>query len=382
MKKFLLLLLSVALTGALLAVNVKSTKGYCLESEAAASYVMDYATKTRVFAVNETKRLPIASMTKIMLLDLVFDSVEKGTLKMDEVVTVSKTASGMGGSQVFLQADKGYVVKDLIKSVIIASANDASVALAERLYGSESACVAAMNARAKSLGLNDTLFSNCTGLPKPTQYSCAKDVAEMLYALIGHEGYFEFSSVWLDELTHPDGQKTTLTNTNKLVRFYAGCDGGKTGYTSEAGFCLAATAKRGGMRVISVAIGEKESKKRFADVSYGFDQVFDNYVQKIVVDKDYGQKQAAFVAGGKTDVVYAEPKETVYAFMKKTDDTPFEVRHFLNGDLSAPIAKGEEIGSVTVYKDGVEYKKVPLVAAEAVERRSYSDVVRRYSGEW
>ena len=381
MKKFLLFV-CIVFAGAVLAVSVKPETGYCVESHAKAAYLMDYDSKTVVYAENETARLPIASMTKIMLLNLVFESVDDGKLDVDGVFTVSKTASGMGGSQVFLQADKDYKVKDLIKSVIIASANDASVALAEKLYGSESACVDVMNAKCKEWGLENTVFSNCTGLPKPTQYSCAKDVAEMLARLISHEEYFQFSTVWLDELIHPDGQKTTLTNTNKLVRFYSGCDGGKTGYTSDAGFCLAATAKRGSMRVVCVCIGEEDSKKRFADVSAMFDHVFDNYSQKIIVDKEYGQKNGVKVSGGKTDLVYAEPYENVYAFLSKTESPSFTVGCEMNKKVKAPVKKGDEIGVLTVFKDGVEYKKVALVASDDVERQTYADVVKRFGENW
>ena len=381
MKK-LRILICAAFLAAVPAISTAPITGYCLSTEARSAYLMDYDSKTVVYAENETKRLPIASMTKIMLLNLVFDSVDKGDLSVDEKITVSKTASGMGGSQVFLQADKEYVAKDLVKSVIIASANDASVALAERLYGSESACVDVMNQTANSWGLENTLFSNCTGLPKPTQYSCAKDVAMMLSHLITHKEYFEYSNIWLDELTHPDGQKTTLTNTNKLVKYYAGCDGGKTGFTSDAGYCLAATAKKGTMRMICVCIGEQDSKQRFADVSALFDHAFDNYSQKIIVDKEFGVKESVKVARGKTKNVYVEPTENVYAFVKKNEDANFGVKYEFDENVCAPVKKGDGLGEVIVFKDGVEFRRVELVATDDVERETYGDAVRRVGADW
>ncbi len=380
MKKFLIFTAIIAIT--ICALAFPERRGSCLEARAKSAYLMDYDSGTVVYALNEKKRLPIASMTKMMLLNLVFEKVEEGELSLDEKVTVSKTASGMGGSQVFLQADKEYSASDLVKSVIVASANDASVALAERLYGSETSCVEVMNKKAAEWGLDDTLFSNCTGLTKPTQYSCARDVAYMLRRLSSHEKYFEYSKIWLDELTHPDGQKTTLTNTNKLSRFYNGCDGGKTGYTSEAGFCLAATAKRGTMRVIGVCIGAEDSKKRFADVSEMFDYAFDNYEQKTILDKDDQPQESVQVFGGKQNCVFARPSCDVNAFMKKGEKKDYTVKYELFDKVSAPVISGDVVGSVTVYENGVEYKKVDLVAAENVEKQTFTDVVTKFGKEW
>ena len=356
--------------------------GNAMTTSAKSAYLIDYCSGTVLYAENETKRLPIASMTKLMLLNLVFDAVEEKTLDIEEMVTVSKTASGMGGSQVFLQADKQYPAKDLIKSVIVASANDASVALAERLYGSEEECVKKMNELCGAWGLENTLFSNCTGLPKPTQYSCAKDVAQMLVRLIPNEKYFEYSGIWLDELVHPDGQKTTLTNTNKLVKFYAGCDGGKTGYTSDAGFCLAATAKRGTMRVIGVCIGEQDSKQRFKDVSALFDHAFNGYSQKIAVDKEFQIKESVKVVCGKEDSVFVEPTENVYVLTPKNEEPMLTVEYSLKENVQAPVLKGDVLGEMIVYKDGVEYKRVPLVATSGVGKRSFGDVLKKFGEDW
>ena len=240
MKKFL-----ITATAAVLAASMIAAAPVRVSAETAtgkAAYLCDYESGTAVYQREEKKHLPIASMCKIMTLILSFEAVENGTLAYDEEITVSANAAGMGGSQVFLQTGLSYTAEDLMKTVAVCSANDSCVALAERIAGSEADFVAKMNARAKELGAEDTLFANCTGLPKDPQYSCAKDVACMLRTLLRHEKYYEFSKIWYEDFPHPDGRTTRITNTNKLIRSYTGCDGGKTGYTGEAGFCLAATA--------------------------------------------------------------------------------------------------------------------------------------------
>ncbi|MGN0822839.1 MAG: D-alanyl-D-alanine carboxypeptidase family protein, partial [Candidatus Gallimonas sp.] len=233
-------------------------------AECKSAYLCDFDTGTVVYRQNETERLPIASMCKIMTLLLSFEAVDDGALSYDEQIVISDRAAGMGGSQVFLDANLAYSAEQLMKSVAVCSANDSCVALAERIAGSEEAFVEKMNARARELGAENTLFANCTGLPREPQYSCAQDVSVMLRALLTHGKYYEFSKVWLEDFAHPDGRTTSMTNTNKLIRFYKGCDGGKTGYTAQAGFCLASTAKRGDTRLVSVVIGAESSDKRFS----------------------------------------------------------------------------------------------------------------------
>ena len=245
MKKFINLLSIIVCFSLITTLNL--TKNYVSAEEpikSKSAYLYDFNTKTEIYAHNENKRLPIASMTKIMLLDLVYENLDNGNISLDEEVTVSENASKMGGSQVFLESGFNYKIGDLIKSITVASANDASVAMAERLYGSEEECVIKMNEKANSLGLKNTQFVNCTGLPKPMQYSSAKDITLIFADLITHKTYFDYSKIWMDKIEHSKNH-TEISNTNKLVRFYDGCDGGKTGFTNEAGFCLTATAKRG-----------------------------------------------------------------------------------------------------------------------------------------
>ncbi len=349
---------------------------------AKSAYLLDADSGTVIFKQNEEKRLPIASMTKIMLLDIVFDNVENGNLTLDKQIKVSENASGMGGSQVFLQAGGSYLTDDLIKSVVVASANDASVALAEEIAGSEKAFVAAMNEKAKEMGLKDTLFSNCTGLPKPTQYSSAKDVSVMLRSLLKHKDYYRYGSIWLDELTHPDGSKTTLTNTNKLSKFYEGCDGGKTGFTNESGFCLAATAKRGSMRLIGVVIGEESSQKRFKDVSDMFNTAFSSYESTLIVDSTKPASDKAKIKGSREEYVTVYPRDNLAIFTEKNVTVDYATETVMQAGLKAPLKKGDRVGEIILFKDGVEYSRTDLILNTDVNKISFGEAFDKVSENW
>ncbi len=353
----------------------------CLNLRAKSAYTMDFATQTPIYAKNERKRLPIASMCKIMTLLLSFEEIDKGNLTMDEEICVSERAAAMGGSQVFLEANAKYPVKELLKSIVVCSANDSCVAMAERIAGNEELFVAKMNEKAKQLGANDTLFSNCTGLPKEPQYSCAYDVALMLKALLEYEEYYTFGKVWMDKFQHPEGRFTEISNTNKLVRFYEGCDGGKTGFTNDAGFCLAATAKRGNMRVISVVIGEESSKNRFDDVRTCFDYAFANYTAQLLLQEGTILEERATINGGKRESVEVYPARSAYAFTKKGEKPTVTLQTFFE-KKKAPIEMGEEVGSLALFKDGVEIERIPLLAAQSVEKAGFIDHFRKIVRGW
>ncbi len=352
-----------------------------LQVRAKSAFLMDYGSETAVYTLNEKRHLPIASMCKIMTLLLSFEAIERGDLHIDEEVYISERAASMGGSQVFLESNAKYPVKELIKSIVVCSANDSCVAMAERIAGNEDIFVARMNEKAKLLGANDTLFANCTGLPKDPQYSCAKDVALMLKALLKHELYFEFGKVWMDKFAHPQGRFTEITNTNKLVRFYDGCDGGKTGFTNEAGFCLAATAMRNDMRIISVVIGEESSANRFEDVKTMFDYAFANYSVSPIIQANVPIEEAVKVNGGKKDEVNVYPERTVYAFARRGEKPNITVEKSLN-KLRAPITKGSKIGELIVFKNGVEIDRVALLASETVKTASVMDRMKNIARKW
>lgn len=346
-----------------------------------AAYLCDFESGTAVYSSNEEKRLPIASMCKIMTLLLSLESVDRGELSFDEQITISENASGMGGSQVFLDTGLSYKAEDLMRTVAVCSANDSCVALAERVAGSESAFIDRMNARAKELGANNTLFANCTGLPKEPQYSCAKDVSIMLRELLKHQKYFEFSKVWLEDFAHPDGRTTTITNTNKLIKSYTGCDGGKTGFTSEAGFCLAATAKRGDTRIISVVIGADSSKSRNKTVCELFDYAFNAYETKPILEAGQTVGKTA-VRGSSVKEVELVAESTLSAFTKKGDNAGLNVEYRYPEELKAPVTQGDICGEAVLYRDGVEIARTNLKTKDEAKRINWWDSLREGARNW
>ncbi|MBE5752664.1 MAG: D-alanyl-D-alanine carboxypeptidase [Clostridiales bacterium] len=362
--------------------TVAENKENPLNLSAKSAFVFEPTTQTVVYSYNEEERLPIASMCKIMTLLLCFDEIKQGNLTFEEEVSVSENASSMGGSQVFLEANAKYPVKELIKSIAVCSANDSCVAMAERISGSESVFTDRMNEKAKELGAENTLFANCTGLPKEPQYSCAKDVAFMLKALLNHKEYYEFGQVWMDKFQHPKGRYTEISNTNKLVRFYDGCDGGKTGFTNQAGFCLAATAKRNDMRVISVVIGEKDSKTRFNDVRATFDYTFANYVAKTVIDDKNPIEEKAYVSGGKQKEIAVRPERESKIFSKRGVEAGYSTQTYIKKNLKAPLSYGDNVGEILVFKDGVEIDRIPLIANESVEKATLFDRFKDVAEGW
>ena len=353
-----------------------------LDLNCKAAYTCDFDTQTTVYAKNDEARLPIASMCKIMTLLLSFEEIEAGRMTYDEQICASEHASSMGGSQVFLDTGLNYRVEELMKSVAVCSANDSCVALSERVAGSEEQFVSKMNERAAALGAKNTLFANCTGLPKDPQYSCAKDVALMLRALLRHEKYLEFCAVRLEDFAHPDGRTIQMTNTNKLIQAYQGCDGGKTGFTNEAGFCLAATAKRGDMRVISVVIGADGSKERFKGVSDCFNYCFDHYENKIVLKAGEAIEERIKVTGSKTKETELISKENLCVFQKKGGDNEYRVEYELPNHVKAPVGAGENVGFATLFVDGTEVKRTELLSSCDIQPYTYWEAVREGAQNW
>ncbi len=323
---------------------------------------------------NATEHRPIASMTKIMTLLCVYDALDDNKISLDDQVCVSERAASMGGSQVFLEQGGTYTVNNLIKSVVVCSANDSCVALAEHVSGSVESFVKTMNEKCAELGLVDTHFDNCTGLPAVSQYSCAKDVSVMLRNLVKHPHYFSCSRIWMEDFAHPGGRVTGMTNTNKLVRFYQGCDGGKTGFTSEAGHCLAATAVRNGMRVFAVVVGATDSKTRFKEVSDMFNYAFANYEQKVYL-ADNEKVGEIDVVGGKAKSAEVVSDGQLTFFGKKGQSACTVTVEQLD-HIQAPVRKGDIIGTARLLRDGEEVASVKLVAACGVEAKSYLDYVK------
>lgn len=338
---------------------------------AKSAILMDYNTKTIIYEKDKDKKLPIASMVKLMTIYITFQNIESGKITYEQEFTSSEHASGMGGSQVFIDPYVNYSVKDLLRSVIMASANDASVVLAEGISGSESEFVNLMNETAKNLGMNNTLYVNSTGLPAPEQYSTAYDCALLLSNLLKYDDYHKFSTVWMDYLTHPSGRKTELVNTNKLVRYYDGCDGGKTGSTSEAGYCLSSSVKRNNMRLISVVIGSSTGKDRFKESTNLFNFGFANYENKQLVNKNVVFKEIE-TKRCKEKIARVVSVEDFYAFDKKGNKSSYDISVELPEILGATKV-GEIIGQVIISKEGNVIKTIGLTVLEDINSLSFMD---------
>lgn len=362
------------------AVGAAAETSDALAQSSKAAILLDADTGTVVYEKNTKTHLPIASMVKIMTLGLAFEQIEARELPLDTVITASENAASMGGSQAFLDAGGNYRLDELLKSIIVASANDSCVAVAEYLYGSVDAFASAMNDKAGELGLADTVFVNCTGLPHDGQYSCASDVATMFSQLIGHEKFFEYAKVWMYDFVHPDGRVTQLTNTNKLVRFYDGCDGGKTGYTNEARSCVTVTAKRGDTRLICVSIGAENSKTRNKEVSELLNYGFSNY--KTVFALRRGDVVGEFaVSNGKTDKITVVADDDCSAFVKSGEKCELTVEPII-GELCAPIAENDVVGEINVLMNGQKYATVGAVAQNSCDKKGYLDIVDDFISNW
>ena len=335
-----------------------------------------------LFEMNADVPRPVASVTKVMTILLTLEAIEQGRIGVDQTLTISESAAGMGGSQVLLDVGEMQSVDVLLKSMIVGSANDACVALAELMYGSEALCVERMNAKAAELGMENTHFENCTGLPASGQHTTARDVARMTMAMLRHELYFNYSTIWLDEVDHGDGRVTQLTNTNKLIRLYDGCDGGKTGSTSEAGYCIAATARRGDMRLIAVVLGADSGAERFDIAGEMFDYGFANYRLYPVARKGTKVRGELSVKGGRPDGVNLVLDGDLTLLVSKGQEQQVQLVPELPEQVDAPVSPGQLIGYVRVELEGRALARLPVIAASASEVRGIGGNFRKLLHRW
>ncbi len=344
------------------ALNIKVTN---FELDVKSAILIDANTGTVLYKQNETERLAPASVTKIMTLLLVFEAIEKGTLKYDDTLSVSENAASMGGSQVFLEPGEEMSVDDLLKSVIIASANDAALTLAEHVGGSEEAFVEMMNSRAKELGMLLTNFENVTGLDDDVSnhLTCANDIALMSRELLKHEKVSEYSTIWMDTIRNGE---FGLTNTNKLVRFYNGVTGLKTGFTTGAGYCISASAKRGDLHLIAVIMGAETSQIRNAAASKLLDFGFANYS----IYKNIGNDITIDVYGGvkNNTVLKYNDYETL---LNKGEEKKIVKEIALNEYLVAPIKKNEVVGKITYKINDETVGESNIICTETIEKMSF-----------
>jgi D-alanyl-D-alanine carboxypeptidase (penicillin-binding protein 5/6) len=351
-----------------------------LASEAKSAILIERDTGTVLFDKNSHEKLPPASMTKIMTMLLIMEALDKGTIKMTDKVRTSEYAASMGGSQIFLEPGEEMTVKDMLKGIAIGSANDAAVAMAEKIGGSEKGFVQMMNERAKQLGLKDTHFENVTGLPVANHYSSAYDMAIMAKELLKHEEITQFTGLYEAYLRENSDKKFWLVNTNKLVRFYPGVDGLKTGFTNEAKFCLTATAKKDNMRVIAVVFGAPSTKVRNAQVTSMLDYAFSQYSSHPIYKKGQVLGEAK-ISKGDSKYVQAITSESVSVLTKKgAGSDKIKKVITMKQNLQAPIKKGQEIGLLTISKDGKELVKTQLVAKKDVKVAGWWQLFKRSFG--
>ena len=343
-----------------------------MELNCQSAVLMDAKTGTVIYEKNKDEALPPASVTKIMTLLLVSEAIADGRIRLEDTVTASAHAAGMGGSQVYLKEGEQMSVEDMLKSVIISSANDAAVALAEHISGSEAAFVSEMNKRAAELGMKNTVFENTNGLDDTTEdhKTSAYDIALMSKELIGYDFILKYSSTWMDTIRNGE---FGLTNTNRLVRFYQGCTGLKTGSTAKAGFCVSVTAERDGMSLICVIMGAPNRDVRNSIATSLLDYGFSNYTTYT-----YGNGEFSGIKVNCGEVATLSARHSNFALtVKKTDAKYIEPRISLPDSISAPVSLGDRIGSVEFYLNGMKIGEIDIVSDIGISKLTVTDLLGR-----
>ena len=357
--------------------NIVKAEDLKLAENAKSAILLEPTTGEIIFEKNSHEKLHPASMTKMMSMLLIVEAIEDGVIKWDDVVTVSENAASMGGSQILLEVGEQMTVDDLFKGVAVASGNDAVVALAEKIGGSEAIFVDMMNKRAKEMGLTDTNFKNPHGLDDEDHYSSAYDMAMIAKELVKHDKVLEYTSIYEDYLRENTDRKIWLVNTNKLVRFYDGVDGLKTGYTASAGYCLTATAKKNNSRFIAVTMGEPDSKTRNAEISEMLDFAFAQYEVETLLNTDsvIGTKE---VEKGKKKYVDLVPLEQVSFLNKKGTNKKNASYEVVVDNLKAPLKVGDTVGKLIIKEEENVIREVPVTVREDIEKANVLELYFRH----
>ncbi len=368
MKKLILILAATLIMN----VSVCSAAEENTQLNVKASILVEASTGEVLSENNADEQLPIASVTKIMTMLLIMERIDNGEMALTDMVTASENANSYGGSTMFLETGEQLSVNDMLKGIAVASANDGCVAMAEHIAGNEQDFVAMMNARAEELGMTNTHFVNSNGLDEDGHYSSARDVAIMSRELIKHKTIFDYTTIWMDSLR---GGKFELANTNKLIRYYNGANGLKTGSTSKAGCCLSATAERDGMELIAVVLGAEDTQTRFASASSLLNYGFANYSVKKQIEQ--GEPMGTVkVSRGKAESVNAEAAEGYSVLMKKNDKSEIEKNVKMKNKISAPVSAGDKLGEIIFTENDEEVKKIDIVASESVEKKGFCLILR------
>ncbi|MBU8612376.1 MULTISPECIES: D-alanyl-D-alanine carboxypeptidase DacF [Bacillus] len=353
-----------------------------LAHEAKSAVLIERDTGKVLYNKNSNERLAPASMTKIMTMLLIMEALDKGKIKMSDKVRTSEHAASMGGSQIFLEPGEEMTVKEMLKGIAIASGNDASVAMAEFISGSEEEFVQKMNKKAKELGLKNTSFKNPTGLTEEGHYSSAYDMAIMAKELLKYESITKFTGTYEDYLRENTDKKFWLVNTNRLIKFYPGVDGVKTGYTGEAKYCLTASAKKGNMRAIAVVFGASTPKERNAQVTKMLDFAFSQYETHPLYKRNETVAKVK-VKKGKQKLIELSTSEPISILTKKGEDMNDVKKEIkMKDNISAPIQKGQELGTLVLKKDGEVLAESPVAAKEDMKKAGFITFLKRTMGDW
>ncbi|QAR97340.1 D-alanyl-D-alanine carboxypeptidase DacF [Bacillus subtilis] len=353
-----------------------------LAHEAKSAVLIERDTGKVLYNKNSNERLAPASMTKIMTMLLIMEALDKGKIKMSDKVRTSEHAASMGGSQIFLEPGEEMTVKEMLKGIAIASGNDASVAMAEFISGSEEEFVKKMNKKAKELGLKNTSFKNPTGLTEEGHYSSAYDMAIMAKELLKYESITKFTGTYEDYLRENTDKKFWLVNTNRLIKFYPGVDGVKTGYTGEAKYCLTASAKKGNMRAIAVVFGASTPKERNAQVTKMLDFAFSQYETHPLYKRNQTVAKVK-VKKGKQKFIELTTSEPISILTKKGEDMNDVKKEIkMKDNINAPIQKGQELGTLVLKKDGEVLAESPVAAKEDMKKAGFITFLKRTMGDW
>ena len=342
-----------------------------LELSSLSACLMEPVTGKVLYEKNADEKLEPASVTKIMSLILVFEAMDEGKFDVNTEVSASEYASSMGGSQIWLEPGETMTVNEMLKAVVVASANDCTVAFAELVSGSEESFVEKMNEKAKELGMENTHFSNCTGLPVDNHYTTARDIAIMTRELHKHPEVYDYTRIWMDTLRNGE---FGITNTNKLIRFYSGATGMKTGYTSSALYCMSATAQRGNMNLIAAVMKSDSSDKRFADAKKLLDYGFANYA---FYEPETPKLEKVKVLGGKKEFLKCDVLQSGM-LVQKGREGKITCEINLEKEVKAPVEKNEKVGSVQYFSEGQKISEFDIVASEDVEKLTLRDLFLKY----
>ena len=347
------------------------------EDMSAKSYIVMDSSGNVLLEKNPHEKHEVASICKLMTMLITLEHIESGNLSLDDKIVASKYACDAEGSQAFLDAGSEYSVRDLLKSVIVASANDSAIVLAESIGGSENNFVKLMNEKAREIGMNDTLYANSTGLPDTKQYSTAYDTALLLNKVSLYNIYKEDCKIWMDKLIHPSGRETELVNTNRLIKYYPSCLTGKTGYTDEAGYCLSSTAEKNNLHLTCVVLGCDSMANRFKESIELYNYAFANFLSDKIVDKNNVIDNQIKVVGGKETNVILVPEKDYFSTQERNNNKEISIVYDLPKTLNAPLKENDVVGKIIIMQNNKPIGEVNVIVASNVDKQNYKDVVNK-----